>query len=252
MTTTTTPTQRVSLMSLSGRPTPHGHLRDHASRPLVQAGIRHSRRRRSRSSDATVDIPGRARSVDWSSASCRCASSSSSNYVINEMLDAPYDLFHPTKRQPPGAVGSGQHPAGVREWIALTVVGIGLGFVVNAPLGYTMIALWVMGCIYNIPPIRSKDQPYLDVLSESINNPLRMLAGWYITGTPTPDLAARQLLDGRLLLHGDQAVRRVQRDRRPGTSGDLPKLVRLLHAGAPARFDHVLRRPPRCCSSARS
>ena len=45
-----------------------------------------------------------------------------------------------------------------------------------------MLALWAMGCIYNIPPIRSKDLPYLDVLSESINNPLRMLAGWYMTG----------------------------------------------------------------------
>ena len=46
-----------------------------------------------------------------------------------------------------------------------------------------MLALWVMGCVYNIPPVRSKDLPYLDVLSESINNPLRMLAGWYMTGT---------------------------------------------------------------------
>jgi hypothetical protein len=50
-------------------------------------------------------------------------------------------------------------------------------------LGFTVLALWVMGCIYNIRPLRSKDQPYVDVLSESINNPLRMLAGWYMTGT---------------------------------------------------------------------
>jgi 4-hydroxybenzoate polyprenyltransferase len=39
-----------------------------------------------------------------------------------------------------------------------------------------------MGCIYNIPPVRSKDLPYLDVLSEAINNPIRMLAGWFIVG----------------------------------------------------------------------
>src|SRR5207302_8048699 len=43
--------------------------------------------------------------------------------------------------------------------------------------------LWVMGCVYNIPPLRRKDVPYVDVLSESINNPLRFLAGWYITST---------------------------------------------------------------------
>jgi len=36
-----------------------------------------------------------------------------------------------------------------------------------------------MGTLYNIPPIRTKDVAYLDVLSESINNPLRMLLGWY-------------------------------------------------------------------------
>jgi hypothetical protein len=40
-----------------------------------------------------------------------------------------------------------------------------------------------MGCIYNIPPVRSKDLPYVDVLSEAVNNPLRLLAGWFIAGT---------------------------------------------------------------------
>jgi 4-hydroxybenzoate polyprenyltransferase len=40
-----------------------------------------------------------------------------------------------------------------------------------------------MGCAYNIPPLRTKDLPYVDVLTEAINNPLRMLAGWYLTGT---------------------------------------------------------------------
>ena len=39
-----------------------------------------------------------------------------------------------------------------------------------------------MGCAYNIKPVRLKDLPYFDVLSESVNNPLRMLAGWYMTG----------------------------------------------------------------------
>ena len=40
-----------------------------------------------------------------------------------------------------------------------------------------------MGCLYNIPPVRTKDTPYLDVLSEAVNNPLRMLAGWFLTAT---------------------------------------------------------------------
>ena len=35
-----------------------------------------------------------------------------------------------------------------------------------------------MGLIYNVPPIRAKDRPYLDVLTESVNNPLRLVIGW--------------------------------------------------------------------------
>jgi 4-hydroxybenzoate polyprenyltransferase len=35
-----------------------------------------------------------------------------------------------------------------------------------------------MGVIYNVPPLRTKDRQYLDVLSESINNPLRFMLGW--------------------------------------------------------------------------
>ena len=168
-------------MSLSGRPTPRGHLAimrvDHWFKQVfVLPGIAIAL------SDTTVDIPGGlfGRLVVGFLSVCLV---SSSNYVINEMLDAPYDLFHPTKRNRPVPSGLVNIPLAYVQWIALAVVGIGLGFVVNAPLGYTMLALWVMGCIYNIPPIRSKDQPYLDVLSESINNPLRMLAGWYMTGT---------------------------------------------------------------------
>jgi len=39
--------------------------------------------------------------------------------------------------------------------------------------------LWVMGIAYNVPPLRTKEWPYLDVLSESINNPIRLLLGWF-------------------------------------------------------------------------
>jgi decaprenyl-phosphate phosphoribosyltransferase len=40
----------------------------------------------------------------------------------------------------------------------------------------------VAGILYNVPPIRLKDIPYCDVLSESLNNPLRLALGWYATG----------------------------------------------------------------------
>ena len=104
----------------------------------------------------------------------------SSNYVINEVIDAPADMHHPTKCT--RAVPSGR--VSIRwayaQWMALMLAGVGLGLTISIPFAATMFVLWIMGCIYNIPPVRSKDLPYLDVLSEAVNNPLRMLAGWFI------------------------------------------------------------------------
>lgn len=104
----------------------------------------------------------------------------SSNYVLNEILDAPFDRHHPEKSQ--RAVPSGRVSVRLAyvEWLVLAGIGIGAGASLSLGLGVALAALWIMGCVYNIPPIRSKDVPYVDVLSEAVNNPLRMLVGWYI------------------------------------------------------------------------
>lgn len=104
----------------------------------------------------------------------------SSNYTINEVLDAPYDRTHPVKRQRPVPAGQVSVPLAYVQWVALAIAGVALGWAVSASLGITLLVLWVMGCVYNISPLRTKEVPYLDVLSESVNNPLRMLAGWFI------------------------------------------------------------------------
>lgn len=103
----------------------------------------------------------------------------SSNYVLNELLDGPQDRSHPEKRHRP--VPSGQiNPAlAYAEWIGLALAGIGLALAVNREVAATAAALWVMGLAYNVPPIRLKEWPYLDVLSESVNNPIRLALGWF-------------------------------------------------------------------------
>ena len=106
----------------------------------------------------------------------------SSNYVLNEILDAPSDLAHPTKGSRPVPAGQVRVAWAYAEWIALMAAGLALGFYISVPFALTLLALWIMGCAYNVPPLRTKDLPYVDVLSEAINNPLRMLAGWYLTG----------------------------------------------------------------------
>jgi len=103
----------------------------------------------------------------------------SSNYVINEILDAPFDRNHPVKRARPVASGQVNLAAAYAEWVLLGLVGLAMALALNRPFFLSALALLVMGLLYNIPPMRTKDWPYLDVLSESINNPLRLLLGWF-------------------------------------------------------------------------
>lgn len=102
-----------------------------------------------------------------------------SNYVINELLDAPFDRLHPTKKNRPAASGLVHRGWGYVQWIAMMIAGLAIGSYVSLGFLLSAVALWIMGCVYNISPVRSKDLPYLDVLSESLNNPLRFCLGWY-------------------------------------------------------------------------
>jgi decaprenyl-phosphate phosphoribosyltransferase len=104
----------------------------------------------------------------------------SSNYVLNELLDAPFDRLHPTKWSRPAARGSISKPIAYAQWVASGIIGFLFALAVSKALFFTVLGLWGMGCLYNIPPIRTKDIPYVDVLSESINNPIRFCVGWYI------------------------------------------------------------------------
>jgi decaprenyl-phosphate phosphoribosyltransferase len=113
-----------------------------------------------------------------------------SNYVINEVLDAPFDRLHPTKRNRPAAVGMVVTPVAYLQWVALMAAGVGLGLLISPRFALAGVALWIMGCVYNFPPVRTKDVPYLDVLTEAVNNPLRMLLGWYaVTSALVPPVS---------------------------------------------------------------
>jgi len=56
--------------------------------------------------------------------------------------------------------------------------GFALAWAVGGMFTASAMAPWVMGLAYNVPPVRLKGWPYLDVLSESINNPIRLALGW--------------------------------------------------------------------------
>ena len=116
-------------------------------------------------------------SILWAvAATCVIASS---NYVLNEVLDAPTDRSHPVKRFRPVPSGQVIVPLAYAEWVLLGLIGLAMAAALNRPFQFAALSLLVMGCVYNIPPVRSKDLPYLDVLTESVNNPIRLLLGWF-------------------------------------------------------------------------
>jgi 4-hydroxybenzoate polyprenyltransferase len=114
----------------------------------------------------------------------------SSNYVLNELLDAPQDRQHPEKRHRPVPSGLVRPALAYVEWLAFAAAGFALALAVNKYFFFSALWLWVMGLIYNVPPLRTKEWPYVDVLSESINNPIRLLLGWFaLVTTHVPPLS---------------------------------------------------------------
>jgi len=127
----------------------------------------------------------------------------SSNYVLNELLDGPNDTLHPEKRYRPVPSGRVRPALAYAEWLLLAAAGLGLGLWLNWYFFLSALWLWVMGILYNVPPIRTKEWPYVDVLSESINNPIRLLLGWFAlvtTQLPPVSLAVSYWMVGAFFM----------------------------------------------------
>jgi 4-hydroxybenzoate polyprenyltransferase len=111
----------------------------------------------------------------------------SANYVMNEWLDAEFDRFHPQKKNRPSVAGGLSRAAVWSEYALLLVAGLGLALAVSPEFCAAAAALAVMGIVYNVRPLRSKERIYIDVLSEAVNNPIRLVMGWFVvTASPAP------------------------------------------------------------------
>jgi len=113
----------------------------------------------------------------------------SANYVINEYLDAEFDRFHPLKNKRTSVVRVVNPVLVYSEYALLAGVGLSLAWTISMQFLVISAFLLVMGVIYNVKPMRSKDRVYLDVLSESVNNPIRFALGWFAL-TPVAALPA--------------------------------------------------------------
>jgi len=108
----------------------------------------------------------------------------SANYVINEYLDRDFDKHHPEKSK-------------------RTAVQADLKWQIIWLMFLTAIVFALQGIVYNVPPIRSKDKLYLDVISESINNPIRLMIGWLMidpTSLPPTSVVLSYYLGGAFLM----------------------------------------------------
>lgn len=103
----------------------------------------------------------------------------SANYVINEWLDAAFDKYHPIKKSRPVVNNNLNKKIIYFEYILLAALGLIISFFVSKNVLIFEIVLLIMGIIYNVQPLRTKEIAYIDVLSESINNALRFLIGWF-------------------------------------------------------------------------
>jgi len=104
----------------------------------------------------------------------------SANYVINEYLDAEFDKFHPVKKNRPTVEGKIDGRMVAVEYVLLLVVGLVLSWTIGTLFFVVALFFVFMGILYNVRPFRLKEKILVDVLSESINNPIRLVLGWAI------------------------------------------------------------------------
>ncbi len=102
----------------------------------------------------------------------------SANYTINEYLDREFDKHHPTKSKRMSVQGRINGNFVLGQYAILAFAGLFVAAQLNPVFIFAIILLLFMGILYNVPPIRTKDRVYIDVLSESVNNPIRLVLGW--------------------------------------------------------------------------
>jgi 4-hydroxybenzoate polyprenyltransferase len=127
----------------------------------------------------------------------------SANYVINEWLDRDFDKYHPTKSRRSAVQNKLNRKVVFFQWIAFLAAGLICAFAASKTLLFIASAFALQGMIYNIPPIRTKDKAYFDVLTESINNPFRMMIGWAMvdpTTLPPSSLILMYWMGGAFLM----------------------------------------------------
>ena len=149
----------------------------------------------------------------------------SANYVINEWLDRDFDRHHPTKSQRTAVQTQLSGPLVWLEWSLFVAAGLACAWWSSWSLFGIACVFALQGIVYNVPPLRTKNKPYLDVVSEAINNALRLMIGWAIvdpTTLPPSSIILSFWLGGAFLM----AAKRLSEYREIVASHGLDLLAR--------------------------
>lgn len=110
----------------------------------------------------------------------------SANYILNEILDAPFDAMHPTKRH--RGIPAGKVKIWKLWWMkaGLIVTAFAFAWLCGFNWAYhaALVLLLLSGVAYNVKPLRLKDRAFMDVIAESFNNPIRLWLGYYALVSP--------------------------------------------------------------------
>lgn len=109
----------------------------------------------------------------------------SANYTINEWLDRDFDKYHPRKSQRSAVQKELLGSFVLLEWLVLVTAGLVCAWLASKTMFLVASVFAIQGVFYNVPPLRTKNKAYLDVISESINNPLRLMIGWAMIDAAT-------------------------------------------------------------------
>lgn len=127
----------------------------------------------------------------------------SANYTINEWLDRDFDKHHPTKSKRAAVQNIMSGKVIFAQWLILVVAGLTCAALSSKLMFFAACLFAAQGVVYNVAPLRSKDKAYLDVISESINNPIRLLIGWAIidpTSLPPASIILAYWFGGAFLM----------------------------------------------------
>ncbi len=105
---------------------------------------------------------------------------STANYIVNEIVDLAFDVHHPSKRWRPLVQGEIRKGPFALIGVFLILLCLSLAPILfDASFLISLASLLAAGIVYNVKPIRTKDIPFLDSISESANNPIRFFIGWF-------------------------------------------------------------------------